>query len=215
MQRSNRRGRCEAGFTLMEVIVALGVLSVGISVFVNLYTHSLDLARVSSDTTLATQLAESRLEEIIAEPAEYLWAIPDAYSAARFPIAMTAEDPNAGNPFAPPTTIPTAERANNRMVAEYDRFRWKAYGRLPEPEATHYEVTVVVRWTHDGRERGVALTAAVARDEAPAPTVVPPAPVETAEPTVSEPVNPGVEPPASKVPRDQDTREVPPAEASS
>ena len=148
------------GFTLVEMIVGLGVVSVAVSVFVALYGASVDLSRTASNHSVAANLAEERLAGIVSSPAAYKWLLPEPVEETRFPIQLTGEDPPAGNPVALPAAMPAEPVAFRRQDALYSKFRWEAFGKLAEGGA-YYEVTVVVRYTEQGREQLLALTSAV------------------------------------------------------
>ena len=52
-----------AGFTLVEVLVALTILSISITVLLQIFSTNLDRARESGSEMLATSLAQSLLEQ--------------------------------------------------------------------------------------------------------------------------------------------------------
>src|SRR4030042_229498 len=56
------------GFTLMEVVVALAILSVGLTVIIELFAGGLRLARVSEEYTKAVNYARIKMEEIAVKP---------------------------------------------------------------------------------------------------------------------------------------------------
>lgn len=144
----------------MEMLVALAVLGVAVTVFISLYTSSLDLSRVAQNREVAASIADARLTEIVAAPANYKWMQGDAGEETRFPIQLTGEDPEAGNPVAAPAAMPPEPRAFNAQQALYEKFRWEAFGRLAKGGA-YYEVTVVVRYRERGREQLVTISSAV------------------------------------------------------
>src|SRR4030042_648819 len=51
------------GFTLMEVVVAMAILSVGITVIIELFSGSLRLVRTSGEYTKAVNYARVKMEE--------------------------------------------------------------------------------------------------------------------------------------------------------
>ncbi len=60
-----RRGRKEAsGFTLIEVVVAMAILSIGLVVIIELFGGGLRLGRVSGEYTKAAGYARIKMEEI-------------------------------------------------------------------------------------------------------------------------------------------------------
>ncbi len=151
------------GFTLIELIVAIAVVSVAATVFMSLYTSSLTLARAAQNKTVAATLAEEQMNAILQHPDHFYWAIPEEENAAQFPIGNSTEDPKVGNPVEAPTILPAEEWAKRQSERLYKQFRWQAYGRLPDPQASYYEVTVVIRWTEGGRAEALALTGSCPR----------------------------------------------------
>jgi len=67
------------GFTLIEVLVALGILIIGIVGVMQLFPSSLDAARQASERTITSQTAHSVLGQIRSSSAEALFRgqIPD------------------------------------------------------------------------------------------------------------------------------------------
>jgi Tfp pilus assembly protein PilV len=78
-QRAPRNG--EAGFTLLEVVVALSILIIGIIAIMQLFPQSLLQARVAAERTVTAELANSVLGQIRASSAEALYQnkIPDTF----------------------------------------------------------------------------------------------------------------------------------------
>lgn len=62
-----------AGFTLLEVVVALSILIVGIVAIMQLFPQSLLQARVAAERTVTAELANSVLGQIRASSAEALY----------------------------------------------------------------------------------------------------------------------------------------------
>ena len=56
------------GFTLIEVVVAMAILSVGITVIIELFSGSLRLVRTSGEYTKAVNYARVKMEEITVKP---------------------------------------------------------------------------------------------------------------------------------------------------
>lgn len=60
-----RIGRsCTSGFTLIEVVVAMAILSIGLTVIIELFSGGLRLARTSVEYTKAVNYARLKMEEI-------------------------------------------------------------------------------------------------------------------------------------------------------
>jgi general secretion pathway protein I len=56
------------GFTLIEVVVALAILGIGLTVIIELFAGGLRLARVSEEYTKAVNLARIKMEEMAWKP---------------------------------------------------------------------------------------------------------------------------------------------------
>jgi general secretion pathway protein I len=56
------------GFTLIEVVVAMAILAVGLTVVIELFAGGLRLARVSEEYTKAVNYGRIKLEEIALKP---------------------------------------------------------------------------------------------------------------------------------------------------
>lgn len=56
------------GFTLIEVLVALAILSVGLTVIIELFAGGLRLARVSEEYTKAVNYTRIKMEELALKP---------------------------------------------------------------------------------------------------------------------------------------------------
>jgi prepilin-type N-terminal cleavage/methylation domain-containing protein len=188
--------RRQAGFTLMELIVALAVISVAATVYFSFYASSLMIGRTAKNRTVAMQLAEAQLHVIQRHPDRFLWQTPETPDNGRFPVLLAENDPPAGNPVSPPAILPVEERARRREEALYDRFRWKAWGRIPAPECGFYELTVVISWEEAQREEIIALTSTVPGGFLPGP-VMPAPPVEEAAAAEEKTAVPDGEPAAN------------------
>ena len=57
----------EAGFTLIETLIALAILTVAVLAIVQLFPLGLKAGQQAKNTTLATNLAQARMEELISE----------------------------------------------------------------------------------------------------------------------------------------------------
>jgi len=59
----------DRGFTLIEVVVALAILGVGLTVIIELFSGGLRLARASMEYTKAVNYARMKMEEMTVKPA--------------------------------------------------------------------------------------------------------------------------------------------------
>jgi general secretion pathway protein I len=56
------------GFTLIEVIVALAILGIGLTVIIELFSGGLRLAKVSEEYSKGVNYARSKMEEVMIQP---------------------------------------------------------------------------------------------------------------------------------------------------
>jgi general secretion pathway protein I len=68
LNHSGRGVLSTTGFTLIEVVVAMAILSVGITVIIELFSGSLRLLRTSGEYTKAVNYARIKMEEITVKP---------------------------------------------------------------------------------------------------------------------------------------------------
>ncbi len=164
--RSNRavpRGGRNApdGFTLLELLVALTVVSVAAAMFVGMFNASLGLSRSNSNVAVATELAETQLAALLRAPQDFVWTpvkgSPDLLVTANEP------EPPGGYPVQAPAVTLVTKEAQQQLVKRYAQFRWAAHARLAAPDAAAYEVTVSIRWSDAQRPQTLTLTSAVAR----------------------------------------------------
>jgi prepilin-type N-terminal cleavage/methylation domain-containing protein len=139
------RGGERGGFTLIELIGALAVLSVAITILIKLFSSSLDLETIARNRTIAGQLAEGQLTAILKHPERFRWDLTEENADAPFAIKQAADDPSIGVPFAAPSVMPADVRAHELELKAYEKFSWRAFGRFSDADALA-EVTVVVCW---------------------------------------------------------------------
>ncbi|MBM3290504.1 MAG: prepilin-type N-terminal cleavage/methylation domain-containing protein [Candidatus Hydrogenedentes bacterium] len=150
---SGRRSR--AGFTLMEVIVALAIIAVAATISVRMFGQSFTAGSDVRDRRAAFGHAEELLADMQRDPASFVW--PAANDQLQ-PVAKK----DGHVKVAPPAVRATYPRANNAIVAQYDKFSWRAYVKLPAGAKT-CELTAVVSWVRGGKTRSVTLTALAPR----------------------------------------------------
>lgn len=157
---TGKRSWRDEGFTLLEVLASLMVLSAATAIYIMLYSGSLSLAESGRSQKAAALVAEEHLTEILNHPAAYQW--PDGRiqePGKTYPLVPVAKE-------APPNAMPTDERQFEREKNFYERFTWEVHARLPSVDANYFEVIVVVTWREDGRERYFTLTSCVPRTRA-------------------------------------------------
>lgn len=151
-----------AGFTLIELIVALFVIGVATTIFMHLYATSMDLGKLSRNRTVAVGIAEEQLGLIMRNPAKFVWEKDKADGAGFFRVRATADDPRSGmKAELPKATLPD-EGAFSRETNVFDQFRWKAIAK-PGQRDLYYEVTVDVHWEQAGKQQSITLSGAVPR----------------------------------------------------
>ena len=155
----HRRG----GFTLVEMIVALGVISVAAMIFVSMFRQSLDLGKAARNRTVASQLAEEALNDILSQPSKFHWVKSDDARNVEYAVTASPESATLWTPVASPYRLPEDSAAQEREVNLYEGFEWRAFGRLPSPDAAFAELSVHVQWHEAGKRRGFVLTSAVPR----------------------------------------------------
>jgi general secretion pathway protein I len=68
LNHSGRRVLSTTGFTLIEVVVAMAILGIGMTVLLELFSGSLRLLRTSGEYTKAVNYARVKMEEITVKP---------------------------------------------------------------------------------------------------------------------------------------------------
>lgn len=137
------------GFTLLELLTALTVVSVGVGVLVLLAGRVGDLYREAEWRATAADLAMAKLAEVSRAPDMFRWQQEDAPD--RLTVIPATEAPAADYAFM---TVPEA-------VIRRGSFRWRAFARPIENMPDVMELTVVVIWQAGGQERSFALTAPI------------------------------------------------------
>lgn len=165
-----------SGFTLLEVIAALAVLSVAVYILVSLFLASLRVGEGARLSDTAAAIASEQMQSLIHAPASYAWPWPAGVaSPAEDDAAADRDDRSADGAVRPlsdpdndwhavaaPAALPVLQSEHRREQTFHERFAWRAYARpLGDTEADALEVTVVVRWVHRGREQTFALTSGI------------------------------------------------------
>lgn len=177
MEQAHKRrsaGVPAGGFTLVELVVALTVTAVALSVLIAMFNASLGLSNEARGRIMAGELAEAHLNALLASPEMFLWHRDAPNAAGLFAITLGTDDPRAGNVVSTPEVQLATRHAQERSESLYRRYRWQAWGRLPAPDAPAYEITVAVRWQARGRTRTLTLTSSIPRhrvEHAPTPVL--------------------------------------------
>ena len=154
----------KAGFSLLEILVALIIMGVASSIFLALYSASAAVAQSNRSMRTAADLAGEYLSEIVANPDQYSW--PDFDKKPYGAMHSVVREGDTALPLRladPPGVRPTDERASEREKNFYAGFLWEAYTVLPTEDADYVEVFVNVWWQERGRDRVFSLTSCLPR----------------------------------------------------
>jgi len=156
--RKRGGGSRATGFTLIEILVALAVLSVATTVILSLFSSSVSLGQRDRSRRAAYGMAEQRLTDVAINSMAYEWPDSEMLSSGELiEIPVSAEDRVTSNL---PATLPTYPAANTREQDFHARFTSNLYVRAAGVAGV-YEVTAVVRWQQDGRDQSVSLTTTI------------------------------------------------------
>jgi general secretion pathway protein I len=124
----------ERGFTLLEVVISLGILALALPILLGLRNWDLDLHARAKDLTTATILAQEKLME--------------TELAALFPLGET------GGEFL---AIPLGSQATAMIANRPSNYRWKRIVS-PTPLQIVREVKVQVLWPRGTTEEMVEVS---------------------------------------------------------
>ncbi len=158
----------QRGFTLIELIVALAIISIAGTVFVSMYLSSMEMGRTARNRTIAARLADDQLNTLLRHPEQFQWNVPAEPNVDPFPVTLPDGQSSGKTAVGQPSVMPLNQNAFRREEALYDNFHWTAQGRFPNLNSAFCEVTVVVHWMESGRPRMLALTSAIPRFQLPA-----------------------------------------------
>jgi prepilin-type N-terminal cleavage/methylation domain-containing protein len=156
------RHRRQNGFSLLEVIVALGVLAIGASAAFALLVAAASAGRRAEHHVNAALLAETILNDIKGE-------LDESFDLSTFPLASTA-DPIEGlepDPNRPEPSDETRYLVRNRKSQAYPGYTYDiAITPLPSPVPDlpwHFLVEVEVRWSNRGQRRSAVYATVMLR----------------------------------------------------
>jgi prepilin-type N-terminal cleavage/methylation domain-containing protein len=152
------------GFTLLEILVALGVASVAAFIAVSFFLTSYSYADLSRHHKVAASVAEGQLHRLMTNPGAFVWPDPASMEPGK-PVEIRLR--SVSEVLDPPFEVDQPEaksvgdkRAGSREVSFYSEFTWTPYAikRADEP---YLEVCVVVRWVRAEEPQSLTLTSAV------------------------------------------------------
>jgi prepilin-type N-terminal cleavage/methylation domain-containing protein len=156
-----RRSADERGFTLVEVMIALGIMALGITAVIGVFTMATGAHRRAVDETSAAILAESAVAEVRG-------ALTAAFDAGG--LEVLSGGPGAvtsGLADVPPPVLAWKREARDPAFPGY------AYDVLLTPidaakpaNADLFHVEVRVRWLATGKVRGETYHTAILRSVA-------------------------------------------------
>ena len=127
----------ERGFTLLEVLIALGILALALPILLGLRNFDLDLHARAKELTTATILAQEKLIE--------------TESGTLFPLGET------GGEFLP---TPLGSQATADQTKRPSNYRWKRIVS-PTPLPIVKEVKIQVLWPRGATEETLEVSAYV------------------------------------------------------
>jgi prepilin-type N-terminal cleavage/methylation domain-containing protein len=157
--RSGGGKQGNAGFTLIEILVALAVMGVATTLIISLYANSVSLGQLDRSRRAAYTVAEALLADVSLNPSAYTW--PDANALASGELAQIGIT-NPDSAYLP-ATLPPLALAHTREKELYERFSTSAYARGSDAAPQLVEVTVVVTWTEKGSHKTASLSTAMPR----------------------------------------------------
>lgn len=138
------------GFTIIEIIVAVFILVIGIVAVLNMFPLGIQVAKLSQMASLATQLGQTKMEEMLSKP----------YDDSALAVGTTTEDYGSIVDFAShkrETEISCVRRLDLSEVAcDYDAFN------DPHP-LKKIDITVSWKSSFGGIERSINLVTLLAK----------------------------------------------------
>lgn len=142
------------GFTLIELIVALAVVSIAVTALVQLFTMSLNLNQTAQNAILANTIAYEKLNYLKNCPEKFIWKIPENINGDTiFPILTSEDEAKAGNVLDVPIVAPPDWASFRKYKNVSQKFRWKAFGRLSPENNDSYEIILTVIYKEFGRTK--------------------------------------------------------------
>lgn len=159
-----RRLQRAGGFSLLEILTALAVLSVAVYILTALFLASLSVGDDARLRDTAAAIAAEQMQALVHAPGDFEWPPFHEHAPVEILPALEADEWHAP---PVPDAFPSTRHSHDREQIFHDRFGWRAYARVLEEAPSVVELTVVVSWTHGGRPQSFVLTSAMARSAVP------------------------------------------------
>ena len=150
--RNNAGQTWSAGFTLMEIIVALAVIAVAATIGVSMFGGSYSAGRDVTDRRVAQQIAEAVLDDLQRDPAAYKWP------AATNELQLVERQDGTTNVAPPKVSVPDS-LIQKTVRNQYALYTARSYVKLNDASPNTCELTTVVSWMRASRPHAITLTA--------------------------------------------------------
>ena len=159
------KSRRETGFTLIEVLVAVGVMGAAITFLLSMFSNSRSLASTNKTNEIAAKIAEEYMNELRVHPDDFIWPNYSDDSDAEGFYAVTMKNPLKHPMFSvlPPTAQPEIEQIFLRDKNLYEEYIWHAKTRLNDASDNYVEVMIQVNWNDGGLARHLCITSLLPR----------------------------------------------------
>jgi len=131
----------QAGFTLLEVIVAISILTVGLLAVASMQVSAIYGNAMASKQTEATTVAQEKLEELLSL----------SYTMTSVPTALEDNETFGGSHIVPQADLPSG----------YTQIRWDVTNNTDQLANTK-TITVTVTWTNKGFTKSTSLSSYMA-----------------------------------------------------
>jgi prepilin-type N-terminal cleavage/methylation domain-containing protein len=156
-----------AGFTLLEVLTALAVMSVAVYILMSMFLASLQVGEGARLQDTAAAIASEQMQALVNSPDSFAWPAFAGDGAAI--EVLPAHESDEWHAPSVPDALPSVREAHDHERVFHERFGWRAYARPLVEAPAVVEVSVVVKWTHRGRPQSFVLTSAIPRAAITAP----------------------------------------------
>ena len=153
------------GFTLLEVLAALAVMSVAIYILISMFLASLQVGEGARLQASAAAIAKEQMQALVQAPHTFEW--PPFVGDGEAVEILPALEADEWHSTILPDAMPAVAGSFARETTYHERFGWRAYARPLEDAPSVVEVSVVVKWTLGGRPQSFVLTSAMPRGSVP------------------------------------------------